>query len=445
MNSENTKQMTEQRTEQAKSISSRARAASRLMARASSKQKNAALLQIAADLAGEGERGQQAVARVLAANAVDMQRAQENHMSAALLDRLKLDEKRLKDLAQAVKHIAQLPDPIGKIEDLTVQPSGIQVGRMYVPLGAILIVYEARPGVTVDAAALCLKAGNAVVLRAGKEALASSIALAHIVRNALQEQQLPVDAALPVEDPERQLLYALLGCSGDIDLAIPRGGTALIDAVNQHARMPVVQHYQGICHVYVHEKADFDVAERVTINAKAQRSGVCNAMECLLVDQSVADAFLPSMMQTFAKYHVQVRACETTMKIVQQAEIAQDHITKADDKDFDTEFLSLICAVKVVENYQDAIQFLEKHGSQHTEAIITQDHNVAMQFLRDVDASCVLINASTRFNDGGELGLGAELGISTTKLHAYGPMGLQELCARKFVVLGHGEVRGNLP
>ena len=409
-------------------LSHRARAASPALAKASTKTKNAVLRRIADDL--------ELAARpaIFEANAFDIASGKAANLSDPMLDRLKLDDARIRALAASVREIAALPDPVGHIEELVVRPSGIQVGRMRVPLGVILMVYESRPNVTIDAAALCLKAGNAVILRGGKEALATNRALADVVERALEAEGLSPDAAVFVDDPDKELLYALLTRSNDIDLAIPRGGSSLIDAVNSHARMPVIQHWQGICHVYVHESADLAMAERVTVNAKTQRPGVCNAAECLVVDAKIADRFLPRMVDALQKAAVEVRGDERTCAIVPE-------VVPASPGDFKTEFLSLIMAVKVVDGFEDALKFIRETGSRHTESILTNDHAMAMRFLREVDASCVLVNASTRFNDGGELGLGAELGISTSKLHAYGPMGLAELCARKFVVFGQGEVK----
>jgi glutamate-5-semialdehyde dehydrogenase len=403
------------------------------MQAASTKQKNAALGRIAAALTSPST-----IAAVLAANAMDLEAAQASGLASAMVDRLRLDTARLAALAAAVREIEALPDPVGGVDDLVARPSGIVVGRMRVPLGVILIVYESRPNVTVDAAALCLKAGNAVILRGGKEALHTNGALAAVVRSALVESGLAEDAVVFVDDVDRELLYALLKRTAEIDLAIPRGGTALIDAVNEHARVPVIQHYQGICHVYVHAAADLDVATRVVENGKVSRPGVCNATECVVVDAAVAPAFLPRMAEALQARGVELRGDARARAIVPS-------MRQADDADFDTEFLALTLAVKVVDGFDDAVAFLDRHGSRHTEAIVTTHHDVAMTFLRRIDASCVLVNASTRFNDGGELGLGAELGISTTKLHAYGPMGLQELTTRKFVVLGHGETRGSPP
>ena len=408
-------------------LSQRARAAAPALARASTKTKDALLHRIADGI----ERSRPAL---LEANAVDLASGQAAGLSEALLDRLRQSDERLRALAASVREVAALPDPIGSIEELIVRPSGIQVGRMRVPLGVILMVYESRPNVTIDAAALCLKTGNVAILRGGKEALHSNRALAQVTARALRAEGLSPDAALFIEELDKELLYALLRRSSDIDLVIPRGGTRLIEAVDTHARMPVIKHWQGICHVYVHESADLDMAERIAVNAKTQRPGVCNAAECLVVDASIADRFVPRVVAALCFAGVEVRGDQRTCALAPAA-------VRASPADFRTEFLSLVMAVKVVDGFEEALRFIQETGSQHTEAIVTNDHARAMRFLREVDASCVVVNASTRFNDGGELGLGAELGISTSKLHAYGPMGLLELCARKFVVLGQGEVK----
>jgi glutamate-5-semialdehyde dehydrogenase len=422
--------------ERAKELTARARAAARAMARASTRQKDAALVKVASLLEDEAARGP-----VLAANAEDVRVAREAGLLAPLLDRLRLDDERLRALADAVREIAALPDPVGAMESIKARPSGIEVGRMRVPLGVVLMVYESRPNVTIDAAALCLKAGNAVILRGGKEARATNRALAELMRAGLRGAGLPDDGALLVDDPARELLYALLRRAGEIDLAIPRGGTSLIDAVNEHARVPVVQHYQGICHVYVHAGADLALAERLAVNSKVQRPGVCNAMEGLVVDEAVAAAFVPRIADALFAHGVTVKGCERALALAG----ALPNVEAASAEDFHTEFLALTCTLKVVPGFEEALAFLAEHGSGHTESIVTSEHGAAMRFLREVDASCVMVNASTRFNDGGELGLGAELGISTTKLHAYGPMGLEELTTRKFIVLGHGETRGSPP
>jgi glutamate-5-semialdehyde dehydrogenase len=410
-------------------LAARARRASRALAVATTAQKNAVLGRIRAALATSD-----VIETVLAANAVDVDAGIAAGLSPSMVDRLRLDPQRLVSLGRALQQVAALPDPVGRITELGAQPSGIVVGRMHVPLGVVLMIYEARPNVTIDATALCLKAGNAVILRGGREALQTNKALAAIVAAALVEEGLPADAALFVDDPERELLYALLRRSGEIDLAIPRGGTALIDAVNTHARVPVIQHYQGICHVYVNAGADVGMAEQIVVNAKTSRPGVCNAAEGLIVDAAIAAAAVPRLAKSLRDLGVETVGCERAVAF-------DAAIAPAGAADFDTEFLGPKIAVKVVDDEAAALTFIAEHGSHHTESIVTNDHAAAMRFLRAVDASCVMVNASTRFNDGGELGLGAELGISTTKLHAYGPMGLEELCTRKFVVLGHGEVR----
>lgn len=413
-----------------KDLTARARAAATLLAAAPTAQKDAALAALARRLRDRG-------AQVAQASARDVDNARAAGIRGALLDRLLLDGPRLQALAAAVDEIRALPDPVGRIEDLAPRPSGIVAGRMRVPLGVILMVYEARPNVTVEAAALALKAGNAVLLRGGKEAVGANRELVAVVAESLAEAGLPPDGAILVEDPDRSVLAGLLAARGEVDLCIPRGGTSLIRAVAEQARVPVVEHYQGICHVYVDAAADLDMALKVVRNAKVQRPGVCNAAECVLIDAAVAGAFVPKLAALLSSQKVELRGCERSLPLAPAGTMKA-----ASPEDWDTEFLDLVLAVKVVDGMDGALRFIAAHGSRHSESIITADHGRAMRFLREVDASCVLVNASTRFNDGGELGLGAEMGISTTKLHAYGPMGLVELTARKWVVLGHGEVRG---
>lgn len=421
------------RIEEARALARRARRAAAKIAAAPTARKDAVLRRIADSLRGD------AAGAVLWANEADL--AAATSLDTAMRDRLRLDPARLEEVARAVDAVRALPDPVGRIDALVPQPSGLLVGRMAVPLGVVLMVYESRPNVTVDAAVLCLKAGNAVVLRGGSEASRTNLALAAVVRDALDAEDLPSDAVVAVEDPDRELLYALLACEGDIDVAVPRGGTGLIRAVADHARVPVIRHWQGICHVFVHGDADLDVAERIVVNAKVQRPGVCNAMETLLVDRAVAAEAIPRLFAALRRHQVEIRACPDSLALSGDLSGARPAV----EADYDTEFLSLICACRVVDGLDDAIAFIADHGSRHTASIVTRDHAASMRFLREVDASCVLVNASTRFNDGGELGLGAELGISTTKLHAYGPMGLAELCTRKFVVFGQGQTRGAVP
>jgi glutamate-5-semialdehyde dehydrogenase len=410
-------------------LARRARAASRRIALASTAQKDALLRHLAEALVSPA-----ALSTILEANRLDLASAIVSGLPEAMVDRLRLDRPRLQSLQQAVLGLVSLADPVGRIDELISRPSGIVVGRMRVPLGVVLMIYESRPNVTVDAAALALKAGNAVILRGGKEAMHTNKALAGLVHAALEAEGLPRDAVVFVDDPDRELLYSLLQCSAEIDLAIPRGGTALIDAVSAHARMPVIQHYQGICHVYVHRDADVDMALAIIENGKTSRPGVCNATECALIDAAVAPVVVPRVVTMLRAHGVEIVGCERTRAIAPDVQAAVED-------DWHTEFLRKKIALKVVDDDADALAFIAAHGTRHTESIVTNNHAVAMNFLRAVDASCVLVNASTRFNDGGELGLGAELGISTTKMHAYGPMGLEELCTRKFVVLGHGEVR----
>lgn len=377
--------------------------------------------------------------KILAANLKDIQNAETQNLAAALVDRLRLDADRLDGLAQAVDQIIALKDPVGQMSGELTRPNGLRVGKMKAPLGVIFMIYESRPNVTIDAATLCFKASNAVVLRGGKEALHSNTVLARLFKDALKEGNMPEDALVFVETTERTLMSALLRQSGTIDLVIPRGGTGLISAVGEQSKIPVLQHYQGICHVYVHEDADLQKAQSIAINAKTQRPGVCNAMEGLVVDESIAARFMPKVVKALLEAQVELRLCERSLSHL-SAELKAS-VSRASAQDFHTEFLSLDLAIKTVDGFDAAVDFLAEHGSGHTESIITENGRLAQTFLRQVDASCVLHNASTRFNDGGELGLGAELGISTTKLHAYGPMGLNELCTEKYVVVGDGQIR----
>lgn len=419
-------QMDAQKT--AQGLCERARRAWSVLCVAPSEQKDRFLRGLAQLLRQHGDD-------VVAASQVDVKLARDAGIGGALLDRLLLTTDRVLALARAVDEIAALPDPVGAMEQLAPRPNGLLVGRMRVPLGVILMVYEARPNVTVEAAALALKSGNTVLLRGGKEAIHANRVLARWVAQALKDAGLPEDAAQLVEDPDRSVLAALLPRRGDIDLCIPRGGVELIKRVAAEARMPVVEHFQGICHVYVDASASLDMALDIVRNGKVQRPGVCNATECVLVHRDVAAAFLPRLVKELAPLNVEMRGCARSVAVAPS-------MKPAVEADWDTEFLDLVLAVKVVDDAPDAMRFIAQHGSRHTEAIVTSNHALAMEFLKSVDASCVLVNASTRFNDGNELGLGAEMGISTTKLHAYGPMGLNELTTRKWVVLGNGEVRG---
>jgi glutamate-5-semialdehyde dehydrogenase len=367
-------------------------------------------------------------------NEKDLAYGREKGISDAMLDRLTVTDGVIESMAQGLRDVIGLPDPVGAVTGMWLRPNGLQVGRVRIPLGVIGMIYEARPNATIDAAGLCLKAGNAVILRGGSEALHSNAALASIIQKALREAGVPEGAAQVVPVRDRAAVNALLVQEDSVDLIIPRGGEALIRFVVENSKIPVLKHYKGVCHLYVDESADLGMAEEISYNAKVQRPGVCNAMETLVVHEAVAEAFLQQMAKRFVGAGVELRGCPRTCQIVPEAK-------KATEEDWPAEYLDLILAVKVVSSMADAMEHIAMYGSAHTEAIVTSDYDRARRFLREVDASVVLVNASTRFNDGGELGLGAEIGISTSKLHAYGPMGLEELTTTKFVVFGDGQVR----
>jgi glutamate-5-semialdehyde dehydrogenase len=407
----------------------RARKASRALALASRRQKDEALAAIAARLRDDNPDGPRAA--VLAANALDVAAAERAKTSDALIDRLRLDAARLAQLADAVDAIASFDDPIGEVVGMKRRPSGVTVGQVRIPLGVIAMIYEARPNVTVDAAALCIKSGNAVMLRGGKEAAHSNAALGALVRDAVASAGLPAEAVQVLPAGSREDSRALVGLAGLIDLVIPRGGEGLIRFVTEHARVPVIQHYKGVCHLYVDEGADVEMALALVENGKLQRPGVCNALECVLVHEGVAAALLPRVA---ALHGLELRGDPATVALCPTARAATDD-------DYGAEFLAPILASRVVASIDEALAHIERYGSNHTEAICTPSYANGQRFLRAVDASCVLVNASTRFNDGGELGLGAEIGISTTKLHAYGPMGLASLTALKWVAYGDGQTR----
>jgi glutamate-5-semialdehyde dehydrogenase len=409
-------------------LAQRARDASHVLRAATSAQKDAALRAVAARLRAR-------TAALLEANALDVAAAERAGTAPAMIDRLTLSEARIAGIARAVEEIVALPDPVGRVDGLTRRPSGIQVGRMRVPLGVVAMIYEARPNVTIDAAALALKSGNAALLRGGSEAAHSNEALAICFHEALREAGLPADAVVIVPAGDREATKALLGLSGLIDVVIPRGGPGLVKFVAEHARIPVIAHYQGVCHLFVDEGADVARALALVIDGKARRPGVCNALECLLVHREAANGVLPALDAVLATEGVEVRAEARAREYMPGAMLAVDD-------DFGREFLAKILAVKIVDGFDDALAHVARYGSNHTETILTPSYSNAQRWLREVDASCVMVNASTRFNDGGELGLGAELGIATSKLHAYGPMGLEELTTRKWIVYGDGEVRG---
>ncbi|HXG10308.1 MAG TPA: glutamate-5-semialdehyde dehydrogenase [Gemmataceae bacterium] len=405
----------------------RARAAARLLATAAGACKNHWLLWSADALLERADE-------IIQANARDLAAAGERGLSSAQIDRLRLTPDRLRAAAAGLREVAALPDPVGRVIDGWVRPNGLQVLKVGVPLGVILFIYESRPNVTVDAAGLCVKAGNALILRGGKEAAHSNAALHRLLQDGLRECGLPPDAVQLVATADREAVGHLLRLNQYIDLAIPRGGEGLIRRVAEEARMPVLKHYKGNCHVYVDRAADLDMAERILLNAKCQRPGVCNAAESLLVHADVAAAFLPRAAAALRQRGVELRGCPETRRWVPEAK-------PATEEDYAAEYLDLIISIKVVADLEEAIEHIARYGSQHTEAIITNDLNAARRFTAAVDSSAVMVNASTRFNDGYEFGLGAEIGISTDKFHARGPCGLLELTAYKYIVQGSGQVR----
>lgn len=364
----------------------------------------------------------------------DLANGANKGLSPAMLDRLRLSDAVLQSMVTALHEVCALPDPIGKVDDFVKRPNGLLVGRMRVPLGVIAMVYESRPNVTVEAAALCIKTGNAVILRGGSEAIHSNLVLADILQKALVSQNVDKDAVQVIPTTEREAITHLLTLDEYIDLVIPRGGEGLIRFVSQNSRIPVLKHYKGVCHLFIDKDADFAKAVPLVINSKAQRPGVCNALEGLLIHEEVASQILPVVATALIEKGVELRGCEKSAAI-------DNRVVKATDSDWGTEFLDLVLCVKVVKDFEEAKAYIMKYGSQHTESIVTENYSTAQRFITEIDASAVMVNASTRFNDGGQLGLGAEIGISTTKLHAYGPMGLEELTTRKFIVYGQGQVR----
>jgi glutamate-5-semialdehyde dehydrogenase len=410
-----------------KQLGEQARAASRLMAKADTNTKNQALRNIAA-LIRQHEKA------LLAANQQDLDAAKANGMEAAMLDRLTLSEKSVATMAEGLEQIASLPDPIGEMSNFKYRPSGIQIGQMRVPLGVIGIIYEARPNVTVDAAGLCIKSGNACILRGGSEAIHCNQALAKLVHQGLQQAGLPQAAVLVVETTDRAAVGELITMKQYVDVIVPRGGKGLIERISNDARIPVIKHLDGNCHVYVDDEADLDKAVRILENSKTQRLGTCNTAESLLVARSIASSALPKLAEMLISKGIEIRGCEETRALVPQA-------IAATEEDYYTEYLAAIISCKVVSGVDEAIEHINKHSSQHTEAIVTENYTKARQFLREVDSSSVMVNASTRFADGFEYGFGAEIGISTDKLHARGPVGLEGLTSLKYVVLGDGHVR----
>jgi glutamate-5-semialdehyde dehydrogenase len=373
-------------------------------------------------------------AEILEANQSDITLAQKNGLDAAMIDRLLLNPERIEDMAQGLETVSSLPDVVGTTKDKTIRPNGLEIAKMRIPLGVICMIYEARPNVTADAAGLCIKSGNAIVLRGGKEALASSLAIAKVLKDVLKLNQLPEEIISVIADPDRGLMKQLLLQKDYIDLVIPRGGEGLINFVSEHSQIPVIQHYKGVCHLYVDKAADFDKALKLLLNGKTQRTGVCNALEGLLVHKDIAKQFLLIVANKFKDLGVKVNACANSVNFFEQA-------NQIDTQNFGEEYLSLEIAIRVVDDFNQAISHIDQFGSNHTEVICTEDTDVAEHFQRVVDASVVMVNASSRFSDGSQLGLGAEIGIATTKLHAYGPMGIESLTTEKFLVSGSGQVR----
>jgi glutamate-5-semialdehyde dehydrogenase len=409
-------------------LARKAKFSSHQLARLSTATKNKTLLEMADDL----ERNQELLIKE---NRKDLASGEKAHLSSAFVDRLRLTPSVIRGMAEGLREVARLPDPVGEVMKMWKRPNGLMVGRMRIPFGVIGIIYESRPNVTADAAGLCLKSGNSVILRGGSEAFHSNQAIGQILRKVLVKMGLPQGTIQIFPYAEREAIQEMLQLEDKIDLIIPRGGEELIRFVTNHSKIPVIKHYKGVCHIFVDETADLEMATRVCLNAKVQRPGVCNAMETLLVHEKVASRFLPKVAKALQKEGVELRGCPQTRKFL-------SHIKEAREEDWFKEYLDLILSIRVVLGIEEAIDHIARYGSLHTEAILTSDYQNAQRFLKEVNSSCVLVNASTRFNDGFELGLGAEIGISTSKLHAFGPMGLEELTTTKFIVYGEGQIRG---
>ncbi|GHD15044.1 gamma-glutamyl phosphate reductase [Halioglobus japonicus] len=420
--------MTEMNVEQyMQQLGSQARAAARQVAASSTAARNNALL-AARDLLDAARP------ELAKANAEDLERGAANGLDGPLMDRLELTPARIDTMLEGLVQVASLPDPVGAISDMNTMPSGIKVGRMRVPLGVIGIIYESRPNVTVEAASLCLKSGNATILRGGSEAIASNLAIARCLAAGLEQAGLPAAAVQVVETADRAAVGRLIAMPEYVDVIVPRGGKGLIERISNDAKVPVIKHLDGVCHVYIDAGADLDMAEAIVVNAKTQRYGTCNTMETLLVHAAEAQAILPRLAAAYGQAGVELRGCERTRAIV-------DSANAATEEDWYAEYLGPILAVRVVDDMEQAMAHIDQYSSQHTESIVTTDHGRAMRFLREVDSSSVMVNASTRFADGFEYGLGAEIGISTDKLHARGPVGLEGLTSQKYVVMGEGQVR----
>ncbi|OEU62340.1 MAG: glutamate-5-semialdehyde dehydrogenase [Desulfuromonadales bacterium C00003094] len=413
--------------EQMLALAQEAQQATRIMANLSATAKNDMLRRMADAL-------EQAAPALVEANEKDLERARQKGLSAAMIDRLMLNDERITGMADGLREVAELPDPVGEISDMRRRPNGIQVGRMRIPLGVIGIVYESRPNVTADAAGLCLKSGNVVVLRGGSEAINSNVAIGAVLKKELLAMGLPAGALQVVTTTDRTAITELLKLEEYIDLIIPRGGEGLIRFVSENSRIPVIKHYKGVCHTFIDASADYEMAERICVNAKVQRPGVCNAMETLLIHKDIAETFVPRIVATLKGKGVELRGCSVTREFASE-------VVAATEEDWSAEYLDLILAVKVVEDIDEAIEHIRRYCSLHTEVIVTNDYRNSQRFVREVNSSVVMVNASSRFSDGNQFGLGAEIGISTTKLHSFGPMGLEDLTTRKFVVLGDGQVR----
>lgn len=404
-----------------------AKEGARALLKASTEQKNRALHLMAERILKESEY-------LKKENRKDLTYAEEKGLSPAMIDRLTLKDKIIQEMAQGLRDVANLPDPVGEVTRMWQRPNGMTVGKMRVPIGVIGIIYESRPNVTADATALCLKAGNAVLLRGGSEAFHSNMAIVKILKDAVTEAGLHDGAVSFIDVTDREAILEMIKLEGTVDLIIPRGGEGLIRTVTENSRIPVLKHYKGVCHVYVDSDADLKMAEEICFNAKVQRPGTCNAMETMLVHSEVAGRFLPAMAERFKDAGVTLKGCQRTLSILPDIETLKD-------EDFYVEYLSLTLNIKVVDGLDEAIEHINRYGSAHTDSIVTENYHRAMRFLREVDSSAVMINASTRLNDGGQFGLGAEIGISTDKIHARGPMGLEELTCMKFIVLGTGQLR----
>lgn len=408
-------------------VGANARSAAKAIAKASTGQKNQALEAIAEIISANA-------AAIAEANQIDLAAGKQNGLDAALLDRLELTPARIEVMVEGLRQVATLPDPCGEVTDMAYRPSGIQVGKMRVPLGVIGIIYESRPNVTIDAASLCLKSGNAAILRGGSEAFHSNKAIAAAIAEGLEKAGLPQTCVQVLETTDRAAVGALITDSANVDVIVPRGGKGLIERISREATVPVIKHLDGICHVYIDDAADADKAIAIAVNAKTHRYGVCNAMETLLVAQSQAAKLLPALAKAYQSKGVEIRGCEQTRKVIADC-------VAATNEDWQTEYLAPILAIKIVAGIDEAIEHINRYSSQHTESIVTENYTLARRFLREVDSSSVMVNASTRFADGFEYGLGAEIGISTDKIHARGPVGLEGLTSQKWIVFGDGHIR----